>query len=234
MTDLYGIVIWSKDGYVILDERSMVQSWGNTMIDNIDFYTPVLLRFKFPDNTKELMDFRLSITYDMFRTYSGSAKAEPLAVSTGGDHTHLVATDTGGPNMVQDYNHWVITTTTNAGHSHGLKYDFLAHEDALRDHEHYRTTSESTTTEGDHQHSIDNHGHPLLWGIHTAGYSSLTVDIYVNQVAYMYDVGPEESFDIPITEDFLNVPGWNDIQVYSSTGLSRVNATYFTQIYLEV
>lgn len=232
--DLYGIVIWSEDGFVILDEKSMVQSWGNTMIDNIDGSHPVLLRFKFPTNAKELRDFRLSITYDMFRTYSGADGVGNLSTtSSGSGHSHsLGSTTTGVASGSMSYNTSSHNTGSTSGHTHSYT-DWVSDRSFEENHTHTTWTTIFTSVEGSHSHVIQNHTHPLLWGIYTEGYSSLTVDIYVNGDLYLMSVAPGDAENISIPEEWFNFPGWNDIEIYSSEGNSRVNATYYTQVYIE-
>lgn len=229
----YGIVIMSQSGLTILDEKSMIQSWGNTIIDNIDENNPVLLRFRYPQNTEDVIDLRLSITYDLYRTYSGADEATGLGTSTDGNHSHSISTSIGGPDQSLNLNFWNYDSDPSEGHTHSLE-DAMVDDNctALRDHEHTRSTTFSSGAEGSHQHTISNHSHNLDFNMVTMGLGSLTVDVFVNGDLFMGNVSPEDSVNLVVPKNMLTYPGWNDIEIYSSEGLSRVNANYFTQIYL--
>lgn len=232
---VYGIVIRDKDGWVLLDEQSMVQSWGNTMVDNIDEDTPVVLMFRYPDNTGDILDFRLSITYDLYRTYSDTEEEEDLRTSNDGDHTHSLTTETAVTDQTITMDFGTQQSSTVHGHSHTLETAIVNSDcTALRDHEHVGTHSFSSIPEGSHTHEIDDHAHDLKFEMVEMGLGSLNVDIYINGDLFMDDVGPEDSFDLEVPPEFLNYPGWNKVEIFSSEGLSRVNVNYFTQIYLNI
>lgn len=230
---IYGIVVMSKDGYVILDEKSMVQSWGNTMVDNIDENNPAVLKFKYPNNTEDVVKLILSITYDLYRTYSGAEEETGLQTTTGGNHSHSISTNIGSADQDMSMDFGTQQSESSQGHTHTLETVIVdSNCTALRDHEHHRDTSFSSGPEGDHKHTIQDHSHDLDFGMETMGLGSLTVDIEVNGSTFMTDVGPEDSVNLEIPKEMLNYPGWNIIEIFSSEGLSRVNANYFTQIYL--
>lgn len=231
--DIYGIVVWSRFGHIILDESSMVQSWGNTMIDNIDENNPMLLRFKFPSNSKEMIDFKLSIDYAMYRTYSGADQSGSLSTtSTNSAHIHSVGTTTGTCSLSMTYDTLSVPFSSSAGHTHSNGTDYRSTGVCEAEHTHNRSITLSSSGAGTHNHVISNHKHNLVWGIHTAGHSSLTVNIHINGSLFLSNVDPDQAYDIDIPQNWFNFPGWNDITISSSAGISRVNANYFTQVYI--
>lgn len=226
----YGIVIMSQSGLTILDEKSMIQSWGNTIIDNIDENNPVLLRFRYPQNTEDVLELILSITYDLYRTYSDVMEETGLTTSSSA-HSHAFTTRTGNGTGSMSYEDFEGRTETVEGHTH---HWVTSREDGefQKNHTHSISTTTSAISESSHGHSINDHSHGLEFTTVTMGLGSLTVDIYVNNDLFMSGVAPEGSVGLEIPKSKLNYPGWNDIEIYSSEGLSRVNANYFTQIYL--
>jgi len=233
----YGLAIYDWKGNTILTGAKMIQAWGNSMIDNIDTTNPVLLRFKFPDNTLELVEFRLSLKHEQYRTYSGVEEAANLVTtSTGSGHEHRYNIDSAQASGSMQYEspeptiNFLQGASEHAKHPH-TGFDKISTGEFERDHVHETSQNVSASVHGeDHHHRVDDHKHDLAWAIITDWLPEVDVDIKINGNPFMSDVEPGDAANILIPADKFTIPGWNDIEIFTSEGLSRINATYFTQI----
>jgi len=152
----YGLKIVNKTGTAtILDQDGILQTWQDSIVDNVDSTHPIQFRFYLPPETLSVRKCKLSISLQNFRAYEqGAASGGGLTSSSAGTHSHLVFKWTGG----SIWEGAMQMNTTSAGsHTHGITTDFPSgtHNHGVDayigtgQHSH----SISVNSNGDHQHS---------------------------------------------------------------------------------
>ena len=124
-TNKYGLKILDKTGTTtILDEDGLLQSYGDSIADNVDTTHKLKMKFYIPDETLSIRQIKLNFSLEAFRAYSTSADSENLGTvsisddvtsSSGQSHSHSVSfgTKTSGSSSVS-------TTTYSGSHRHSI------------------------------------------------------------------------------------------------------------------
>ena len=130
--DTYGLMLYDESGNVLIGKEGLLNTWQDTVQENVDNIHPLVLRVFIPENTKSIYKAYVRFTLENFRAYSKSAKSVGSRTYTsssgGGD---VVTTDEGGRiyDSTEDGGGEYITATTDTqyeegadsrGHDHGL------------------------------------------------------------------------------------------------------------------
>ncbi len=263
----FGLQIKDSTGnQTILDQDGLLQSWSDTIIDNVDATNRLAFRIYIPNNIISIRNVLLSFTLELFRAYSkgaasgGTTSSGPSSTTTSedggsistssgpssttttlsrGTHRHIMFKhrtynesdilelrqfDSDSRVVrIHSLNTGDLSTYESAGsHSHPMDHD---HQITVGSHKHNIA----------HNHEIDEHTHPIEYGIYKSTKAN-NVSVYINQLPLLDEneelmVFNSEEVSVDITEA-LSI-GWNLIEL-SSSQLGRINATYFAQVFLGV
>jgi len=249
---------------VLLDEQGMLQTWQDSKADNLDSSNPLLLNLYLPPETRSIKRALLRFKLLAFRAYEtgaasggGTTSGPSSRDTTVSGKENLEITDyviPPGSQPLVDY------VQSDGGHSHGLSDDFPSgthnhgnpdyvgtgqhsHSlsiDSVGNHthwlyNHYHAATINGHSHGmDHNHSIPNHTHRLVFGIYTSTVAS-GVTVKINGTDRTADLGgpfdtDQESLDI---SPYLTIGQFNTIELGSSQ-LGRIDATVFIQALMGV
>jgi len=74
MPDIYGIkIVGYGDNPIMIDHHGIVQTWVDTVIENIDNGFPVIINFYLPAMVSYVRQMRLNLRFEHFRAYDKAA-----------------------------------------------------------------------------------------------------------------------------------------------------------------
>lgn len=197
---------------VMLDRGGIMQSWGDSIIDNVDSVEKLRMDFYVPDDFLRIETFNLYFRLLPFRSYSKGALgggsvsqtsgASSETTTTGFEDANAVYTDT---TIVDGHKHQSLMLTT---HSHGIEHT--------------------------HQISLGNHTHNIDHGIYTST-SPAGVKVYVDGTLRLDNGGAGYNTDqanLNIKE-WITTSGWHYVEL-SSSQLGRISCAYFTEMFISV
>ncbi|WP_026486803.1 phage tail protein [Caldanaerobius polysaccharolyticus] len=175
----YGLEIKDATGQrTILDQDGILQTWQDSIVDNLDSSHPMQLKFYLPPETLSVRKCRLNISLESFRAYEKGAAAfggwgvtsGPSSKSTSGAYSDIL-----NPSWVDatSYNNDPSIggttgngTITNTSGSHDHSYTFHGHNHLVKINgasvytEYGQVNATITvTSDGDHTHTIPAHMH---------------------------------------------------------------------------
>lgn len=232
--NMYGIqIIGEGDQPIMLDHRGIVQSWFDTVVENVGSNSPIVIKFYLSEDVRYVRQLRLNLSFENFRAYDRSADnfGGDLTSVPSESHWHGLEIDiesalTGDSTATRTESG---NTSLESGHSHSFSTTYrLAYS-----HNHPVSgpgvSWESTES---HSHDTTAHDHPMEQGIwEGSAMEPESVTVKLNNV----DI--EKTFEntvenIKLPKDEL-VYGWNTIEV-SSSSLGRISASYFIQVFMSV
>lgn len=242
MSDIYGVeIVGYGDNPIMIDHNGLLQTWADTVIENIDNGFPVIVKFYLSEKVSYVRQIRLNLRFEHFRAYDRATDSMESIVTTeepAGTHRHEVYFDiTGGPTNIDpgssSYTTYTDLAQTDGGVWHQHKFTTVHQQHSDYDHTHtdldYSYIHESVDS---HYHDSDGHTHPMeqgIWEDSALNPSDVTVEI--NGI----DIGEEFKNtveDVKIPKEEL-VYGWNTLEIKSKS-LGRISASYFLQVFMSV
>jgi len=202
----YGIEIKNAAGdAVVLDQDGIIQSWGDSYADNVDATHKLKVKFYIPTETLSVKKVLLNFSLEAFRAYETGASSGGGSNTTTGSES--LSTGYGSTTGSSDY----LPSPHN--HSFSVEIDIPSH---------------------DHSVSFSSHTHGITYGIYEST-SATGVKIYVDGTLRLDNGGAgyatdQDNLDL---SSWITTSGWHYIEL-SSTQLGRINAAYFTQVFLGV
>jgi len=236
--DPYGIqIVGHGDKPIMIDHRGILQTWVDTVIENLDENNPITILFYIPDNVSYVRQLRLNLRFEAFRAYDKATDNMETIVTTEepeDNHTHMVELQvtgeaTGIAHGSSSYTTYTEVASDEQGdHNHQYTIEHKIADDYRHVHTDldYAYTHEST---GSHYHNSDGHSHPMKQGIWEDEESTPSdVVVYINgeEVEEEFEETVE---DINLPVEFVGI-GWNTIEI-TSKSLGRISASYFLQAF---
>lgn len=196
-SNTYGLMLYDDDGNVLIGREGLLNTYQDTVQENVDYYHPLILRAFIPENTKSIYKAYVRITLENFRAYSRGAKSsaqQTRSTSDGGYRASTTSsspsqsrsTDSGGGSYISestDVDGWWSGTD---GHDHGITpYTRLAiydgTEEVLSSDGKKKVSClrggggwETFVPSGQHKHdvriNIPNHSHEFTIPSHSHGF----------------------------------------------------------------
>ena len=242
MSDFYGMkIVGYGDNPIMLDHTGLLQTWADTVVENIDNNFPVVIHFYIPETVSYVRQLRLNLRFENFRAYDRATDNMESAVTTeepAGNHAHQVSFDiTGEATGIAHGSSSYGRLTDPAQDANGVyhQHDYTIEHKHASDYEHTHTdldyiyTHESVDS---HYHDSPGHLHPMeqgIWEDSSMSPSDVTVKINGEDVEGEFEDTVE---DIKIPKEEL-VFGWNTLEIESSS-LGRITASYFIQVFMTV
>ncbi len=207
----YGMELRSADGNtVLISDIGLLQSWSNSMADNVDSTHKLKFKFYIPDETISVRQAKLNFSRELFRAYNtGAASGGGHTTVSGGGHTTASGggstsgsgggqTSSGG----SSHSHTISGQTAAWAGSHihsmtggnytsydnGRDYEFHRHQiyvgvdwDGYHNHDVEGTTSSS---ESSHTHTVSNHQHSTPDHTHQVRNHSHQVSDHTHPLSY--------------------------------------------------
>lgn len=237
---MYGIQIVGKgDNPIMIDHRGLVQTWADTVIENVGSGHPIIIKFYLSEEVNYVRQLKLNLRFENFRAYDKSVATRTGLTTTSpvGDHKHVVEFDIKGEATHEvagtgSATRWTEAALTDGGIAHQHQYTIeYRHNEGYDQHWHseleHGYAHESTES---HTHNSPSHDHPIAQGIWGgSGPGNVTVELNNTDIGKIFT---ETVSDIKLPVDQL-VHGWNTIKV-SSSSLGRLSVAYFIQVFKNV
>lgn len=230
MSTEFGIKVKSKNDRTMIDRNGILQTWVDSVADNLDENHPVYLRFYLPEETMSVQELSLAIQTERFRSYTKeTVQSDPVSLPDDTTHSHdvdslsisfvdpglyswdLLTQDVHDEYGQHPYEEVSIDYWNFNGHTHQLQGDI--------------------SPGGSHPHGVEPHDHGLIFGINIHGSSPGSIDVEIE----VPDNGWQSvSYSDPDDIDLLpyidqdNLHGWYTLRL-STDRLSRVVASYMVQ-----
>jgi len=157
----YGLRLLDSTGtQSILDDRGMLQSWSDSMADNVDSTHKLKLKFYIPDETISIRKIKLNFSREAFRAYATGA-------ASGGGHTTASgggSTSGGGGSQ---------TSSAGGSHSHSISARTTTSTGSHRHVMFAYSSQTSPSVAGRHYHALNSDGGTISTSISTNSSSSL-------------------------------------------------------------
>jgi len=231
--DNFGIQIIGESGRFIIDRNGMLQTWVDSIADNLDGSNPLFLRFYLQDEIMDMQEFSLSFKTERFRSYTLSTLSSGVdTFISENSHSHGISSL--GTN-IESMSRVGATFTTWGGSGNQHSYVDTRLPGGFTYHDH--TVSGSTGSSGSHSHGTVSHNHNLDFGIRVASANPGTMTIALQRpgssswinVSYS---NPDETNLLPYF-DLNNLHGWYTLR-FSTDRLSRVTVSYLAQALVAV
>ena len=233
MTVGFGIKVKGTQDRVMIDRHGLLQTWADSIADNLDGSYPVNLRFYLPEETMSVEELRLSFQTERFRSYTtGTIEREAETVPEESTHSHNFSIDSLGSCHLERRDHsWTSGTGGADNHTHSYE------EENLRETHHTsgwatgHAVDISSDVSGSHNHGTISHDHGIIFGINTHGSNpgSMSIEIQTPDNSWQ-NVSYNNPDDIDLLSyiDQENLNGWYTLKL-STDRLSRVTASYMIQ-----
>lgn len=240
--------IKSINGDVMLDDRGMLQTWGDSQAENVGPLHKLKLKFHIPDDVISIKSIKLNFSLEKYRAYSTAAASgggDTHTSENGGIHRHLmleyVSTINDGVSVLKSGGGTVTVHRYNeprrwfrAGDSSGGNGAQLGIESSGGSLQVY-TKGDS----GPHTHdvTIPDHDHPIEYGIYeNASLVATGVKVYVDGIDKTSALGGGTGFtsdqaNLDLTQWITEKDRWYTIELSSET-LGRISAAYIVQLFL--
>lgn len=259
----YGLKIVNKTGTAtILDEDGILQTWQEGRTDNVDANNPLYLYVYIPEKTISIQQAILRFKLQAFRAYEQGAASYTIGTQTSSTEDTKVQTSSYGiwsmaPGDSPLPADWMIEAgehTHDIGysgtHNHGISNGTVlltagggsvtwvesgSHTHSCGSagiHSHALYVSHThTVTIPSHSHTvyIPPHSHDIIYGIYTSSKPS-SVTVVVNGSTVGTYTSDQNNVDV---KNYLIKGQWNEIKFVAS-GLGRIDATVFLQVFLGV
>lgn len=224
----FGIKVLSENNRLLIDRNGILQTWVDSVADNLDSSYPMYLRFYLPEETITVQEFKLSFKTENFRSYTtGVSTAGIYVFSEDTTHQHnLDSLQQSSTNI--GYDTW--NEVTSDEHTDGHAWDtILISMNGFDNHRH--PLQGELGSGGSHNHGTKSHNHNLNFGINISSSSPGSISL-----AIMKDGGSWSSISYSSSDDidllsYLdqdNLGGWYSIR-FSTNTISRVTASYMMQ-----
>jgi hypothetical protein len=220
LTELMDYLKWFNNH---LDETNVKYlAWGDSLAENIDASHKLKIKFYIPDGVLQVKKLTLNFSVEAFRAYeTGAENAIASVISSG---------NTSGNQLAVTADEFYGNTTAHWGHTHDVTDEggtYTTTDSGLHSHEmpyHNHIHAHNVT--------IPEHTHEILYGIYEST-SAEGCKVYVDGTLRLDNGGAGYSTDqsnLDLTQ-WVTTAGWHTIEI-SSTQLGRINAAYFTQVYV--
>lgn len=233
MSTGFGIRIRSKEDRIVIDRHGMLQTWVDSVADNLDDDTPVYLRFYLPEETMTVQELKLSLETENFRSYTkATISSDPVSLPDDTTHTHDLDSLSIGfvdPSLYE----WDLATTDVHDDRHDYKeisIDYWAFDG------HSHPVSGDIGSGGSHRHGVEPHDHGLIFGINVHDSSPGSIDVEIETPGNGWETvsySDPEDIDLLPYLDQENLHGWYTLRL-STDRLSRVIASYMVQCLMGV
>jgi len=233
MTTGFGIKIKSGDDRLMIDRNGMLQTWADSVADNLDNTHPMFLRFYLPEETMSVQEISLSFQTHNFRSYTlQTGTATVTAFPSENVHNHSWSLTC---NVLEAGPHAFQTNSTSGGPgTHQHTYQIRRISSAYGGHTH--SVSGSASPGGTHSHGTLSHAHGLVFGINNSSLSPGTISLAIQKGSGSFSsISYSNPDDINLLP-FLNqndLPGWYTIR-FSGPRVGRVTASYMIQAMISV
>lgn len=249
----YGLNLKDASGNrTILDDNGILQSWQDSVVDNIDSTHPLRIHLYLPSETARIYKAKLRLFFEPFRAYQrGNTTTDAKYPSTedGGFGYSGGTSEEGGGDFVSEttevdsymygsyggHNHAINPGTQlgkNGGGYAGTWEQSGNHVHSvnfrIEPHDH---RFEVRMKAHSHDFTIPGHSHEPIYGIYEE-YRSAKYEVFINGTDRTYEISgsgyiTSNESDLNI-ERYLNRNTWNTIEI-KATNLSRVSSTLFMQ-----
>jgi len=237
MAETYGIQIIGKgDQPIMIDHRGLLQTWVDSVVENIGSTSPIVIKFYIPLTVLYVRQLRLSLRFEQFRAYDKSALNFGTILTTktpSTSHSHNFSFN------IQANNTGTMSgTATETKYTGSATYGGVSHIHTYQDsyrynyaHSHSVSGTTTMTSTQAHYHESNPHSHPMEQGIFISSNipSGVKVSLNGNQLADTFD-DTTEDIELPVGQ---LVYGWNTFSI-SSTTLGRMSINYFIQTFVSV
>ena len=237
MPGIYGVeIVGYGDNPIMIDHNGLLQTWADTVIENIDNGFPVIIKFYLSEKVSYVRQIRLNLRFEHFRAYDKAAdNFGGTTTKSTTAHSHDVYVDLnayGTGNMSGSTTQTKSTDPAQDSYGTWHSHSFKDHYRYEFGHSHSYGDTVSTESTGVHKHDTNPHDHPIeqgIWEDSALNPSDVTVEI--NGI----DIGEEFKNtveDVKIPKEEL-VYGWNTLEIKSKS-LGRISASYFLQVFMSV
>lgn len=228
MTVGFGIKVKGAQDRVMIDRHGLLQTWVDSIADNLDGSYPVNLRFYLPEETMSVEELRLSFQTERFRSYTEkTAASDPVSLPSDTTHSHSLDSL-----QIANADPGIYTWNLLTQDEHSDQHSYIAYSiDDMAFNNHTHQLQGSISPGGAHPHGVDPHDHGLLFGINTHGSNpgSMSIEIQTPDNSWQ-NVSYNNPDDIDLLPyiDQENLNGWYTLKL-STDRLSRVTASYMIQ-----
>lgn len=217
-------VVSRNSDKIFMDRGGIVQSWGDSLAENVDDVKKVRMDFYMPDNIERVDQFLLFFRLLPFRAYSKGALGGGSVSQTSGASSE--ETTKGFTEVDASY----VDTTEDGAHDHSEEVT----EQPNHTHKSLMLQGHTHGIEHTHNISLGNHTHDIDYGIYEST-SATGIKVYVDGTLRLDNGGSgfttdQENIDL---SEWITAPGWHYVEL-SSTQLGRLSVAYFTQVFLSV
>lgn len=250
----YGLNLKDASGNkTILDDEGILQSWQDSVVDNIDNSHPLRIHLYLPSETARIYKAKLRLFFEPFRAYQKGNKSTEGTFGTtsdgGGGYSGGTSSDGGAAwgTLTSDVDSYIYGS--QGGHNHAIAhltqlgspgggYAGTFQQSGNHTHNVYldiRAHSHNFNIDipsHSHQIFIPGHTHEPIFGIFET-YGNAQYEVFINGIDRTaaisgsgYITSNQTDLDI---ESYLNKNAWNIVEI-KATDLSRVSATVFMQV----
>lgn len=241
------VIIQNTSGTTMITSTGIIQSWGDSIVDNVDATHKLKLKFYVPTEMLSIKKVLLNFSLEAFRAYETGAASGGSSSPTSaadGDHRHQMMTTTGNP--LSDDTVDVLKSPSGVSTVHTAKasrYQIIAGDSSGGNGATLYIESPGGSmnmytkgASGTHTHdvAIPEHLHDITYGIYEST-SATGVKVYVDGTLRLDNGGAgytTEQANLDLST-WITTSGWHYIEL-SSTQLGRISAAYFLQVFLSV
>lgn len=230
----YGIKVKGQQDRTMIDRHGLLQTWVDSVADNLDGSYPLYLRFYLPKETMSVAELRLSFQTERFRSYTtGTIERQAETLPEENTHSHNFNVDSlGSCTLEREEQNWETGTgDSGENHRHSYTQEWLVETHRTSGWVTGHGVDISSDADGDHNHGTIPHDHGLIFGINLHGSNPGSIDIEIQlpdsswqNVSYS---NPDDIDLLPYL-DQENLKGWYTLKL-STDRLSRVTTSYMIQ-----
>jgi len=232
MTD-YGIQIVSDNDTLLLDGSGILQSWADSVADNLDATNPVILRMYLPPNTISVIECAMSFQTGKFRSYIlETADSEIQFLSGENSHGHAWGVyHVSSVTWEKTYPYIERYTSYYPGsgpYNHRHRFRMTCIDPSMSNHRH--EIGGESSVGGTHVHSPEAHDHGLVPGINLCPTNPGAMTVSFRKGAGAWQAVGHSGGNanlLPLLNQ-ADLPGWYELR-FVSDRLSRVTVSTFVQ-----
>lgn len=225
----YGLMIKNAAGNAtVLDQDGLIQSWGDSIVDDVDATHKLKLKFYIPPETLSIKKFILNFSREAYRATTKGGTA-------GGDHRHQMMTTSGTPLSSNAVTAMLSPSgTASVLTAKANRYQFVAGDSSGGSGVTLYCESPGGSMQVYTKGASGEHTHPEDYGIYE-GTTATGVKVYIDGVLRLDNGGGGYTTDQANLDlsAWITTPGAHTLEL-SSSQLGRINAAYFIQVFLGV
>ena len=228
----FGLKVISENDRILLDRNGIMQTWVDSVADNMDGSYPMYLRFYLPEETMSVQEISLSFQTERFRSYTLKTfedTAQSLVAETTHNHSWP------DPSTISEsHNVGVGSETTGSTEDH--THTYYPRRLASGFSTHWHDLSGSSTEGGEHTHETETHSHGLVFGINISNVMPGEVVVHIQKDGAAWEHVPysePDDMDLLPFLDQSDLVGWYTIR-FSTDRVTRVTASYMVQALVAV